>query len=61
MSRWKVLTRATVHRIYYVDARDEKRAEEVSMEITSQIETDICEETISITRHDNKGPATDGR
>ena len=52
MSRWKVITEATVERIYFVDARDEKRAEEVTTEMTSQIETDICESTISITAHE---------
>ena len=49
MSRWEVVTQATVERIYYVDARDEKAAEAVTTEMTSQVETDICEETISIT------------
>ncbi len=55
MSRWQVVTRATVERIYYVDARDEKAAEAITTEMTSQIETDIDEETLSITVHDGHG------
>ncbi len=57
MSRWQVVTRATVERIYYVDAREEKAAEAVTTDAIPQIETDIDEETLSITLHD--GPDTD--
>ena len=61
MSRWQIVTLATVERIYYVDARDERAAEAVTTEMTSQIETDIEEETLSITAHDEQNAADAGR
>lgn len=47
--RWRVETRATVRRIYFVDAVDPKEAEAESVDASCEISEDENEETISIT------------
>jgi hypothetical protein len=48
MNRWCVQTRATVTRTYFVDAPDEKSAEEASSWISPEHEEDTGEETLAI-------------
>lgn len=48
MKRWKVETRATVKRIYYVDGNNEKEALTASCDATCDHEEDENEETMEI-------------
>lgn len=49
MKRWMVETRAIVNRTYFVDAEDEKGAEEASCNMDADLDEEAGEETISIT------------
>lgn len=48
MKRWRVETRATVYRVYFVEAEHEKEAEAKSCDASCEISEDENEETISI-------------
>ncbi len=49
MKRWMVETRAIVNRTYFVDAEDEKAAEEASCNADADLDEEASEETMSIT------------
>lgn len=49
MKRWRVETRATVRKTYFVEAENEKDAEAKSCETQAEHEEDENEETMSIT------------
>ena len=46
--RWRVTTRATVIRTYFVEADDEKGAEAASVEASFDLEEDENEETMEV-------------
>lgn len=48
MKRWRVETRATVRRVYFVDADDPKGAEAASVDASCEVSEDENEETMSI-------------
>lgn len=48
MPKWIVRTRATVDKIYYVEANNEKEAEAKSCDMQPDHEEDVNEETMSI-------------
>jgi hypothetical protein len=48
MKRWRVETRATVFRVYFVSAKNQKEAEAASCDLCPDQDEDENEETISI-------------
>jgi hypothetical protein len=49
MKRWCVETRVVINRVYFVEADDEKSAEEATCEAYPDLDEELNEETISIT------------